>query len=116
MWPWGPVLAEQGLFSFFCKGLVSEYLSMHFSGSHGHFLTPQLCLRHVQTATHMGKQVWPRAPGVLVTEMGGGLAFAEPRRRTKCYVSGSPGSQFYVQVHKVAQRLKRLPAMRETWV
>ena len=100
MWPWGPVLAEQGFFSFFCKGLVSEYLSMHFSGSHGHFLTPQLCLRHVQTATHMGKQVWPRAPGVLVTEMGGGLAFAEPAGEQNVMSVG-------VQVHNFMSRYIR---------
>ena len=99
-WPWGPVPTEQGLLSFFCKGLVTEYLSMCFSGSHGHFPTPQLCLSRVQTARPMGRQVWPCAPGVLVTEMGGGLAFAEPRRRTEHYASASPGSRFYVQVRK----------------
>ena len=32
--------------------------------------------------------------------MGGGLAFAEPRRRTEHYASASPGSRFYVQVRK----------------
>ena len=92
--PWGPVLAEHGLLSFCCNGLVSKRLSMCFSGSHGHFPAPQLCLSHVQTATHMGKQIWLRAANVLVTEMGGGLAFAEPRRRTRRFVSGSQGSRF----------------------
>lgn len=62
-----------------------------FSGSHGRLPTPQLCLSRVQTATHVGKQVWLRALDVLVTEMGCGLASAEPRVRTKRYVSGSQG-------------------------
>ena len=51
MQPWGSVVLEPGLASFFCKGLQSKCFSTCFSGSHGLFPTTQLYLGCVQPYT-----------------------------------------------------------------